>query len=191
MSSYYYLMAQLPFLFYENAPPMQSEEFKKLALSQLNKKDASLFKCLSLEFAPDAKKCGCKFIDGWYKWNRTLRLNLAKYRLLKLYNKAPDAAPPLTPDSAYHTAETAFDQDGTPLDGEVFIDKARWDALDALAGNNYFDRSNVYAYYLKLLLIERRQLFNTENGFSEYKSLYAEIIENAQDYVYDSTEERK
>jgi len=40
--------------------------------------------------------------------------------------------------------------------------------------------NNIYAYYLKLLLLERRQSFNTEKGFAEYKTLYAEILESAQ-----------
>jgi hypothetical protein len=34
----------------------------------------------------------------------------------------------------------------------------------------------MYAYLLKLLLMERRMAFKTEEGFNEYKGLYASIL---------------
>jgi hypothetical protein len=49
-----------------------------------------------------------------------------------------------------------------------------------LAGIDYFSKNVVFAYFLKLLLLERQQLFDTEKGFTEYKSLYVSIMENTQ-----------
>jgi hypothetical protein len=46
-----------------------------------------------------------------------------------------------------------------------------------------FDRSTIYAYLLKLMILERRASFKTEIGFTEYKSLYASILESAQSGV--------
>jgi len=186
---YYYLIAQLPFLFYEQKPPLSSEKFKEMALSQMSKGDADILNSLSFDYNSELSKTGCKFIDNWQKWEHTLRLNVGRFRSLKLYNENPSVMPPVLPEDAFHTAELLFSQEGSPLDGEILLDKARWNAIDdLLAGSNYFDRSNVYAYFLKLLILERHQLFNAENGFSEYKSLYAEIVENAQSYVHTSTE---
>ncbi|MDR2542539.1 MAG: hypothetical protein LBC80_03710 [Treponema sp.] len=185
-------MAQLPFLFYEQKPPLSSEKFKEMAFSQMNKEDSELMKYLSFGYDSNTSKSGCKFIDNWRKWEHTLRLNVGKLRSLKLYNEYTGTMPPTTPEGAFHTAEELLSQEGSPLDGELLLDKARWNAIDdLLAGGNYFDRSSVYAYFLKLLLLERRQIFNAEKGFAEYKSLYAEIIENAQSCVQTSTEETK
>jgi hypothetical protein len=188
---YYYLVAQLPTLFYDQKQPMSSEDFKELAISLLSKKDAALLKHLSYEYNSDLSGTGCKFIDNWKKWEHTLRLNLAKQRSLKLYNKTIEDVP-VIPDNALHTAEATFLFDGSPLEAEIQLDKSRWNVIDSfIEGYDYFDRSSVYAYYLKLLLLERRQLFNAENGFSEYKSLYAEILENGKSCVLNSTEETK
>ena len=200
MGVYYYLMAQLPYLMYEQKPPMSSGDFKELALKLLNKKDASFMKYLFLEHdtlplssdeensadnkkpkaAQKADKSGCKFIDNWRSWENTLRLNLARYRSLKIYHDNSDTLdPPVIPADAYAAAALAVTQEGSPLDGEIILDKARWNAIDSLTGNDFFHHYNVYAYYLKLLLLERRQLFNVEKGFSEYKLLYNQIVESS------------
>jgi len=204
---YYYLMSQLPSLMYDQKPPMSSEAFKELASLLLSKKDASLLKYLSLQLNNDVSSTkktvstGCSFIDDWRDWEKTLRLNLARYRYLELQNKkspndykneAQDGDKdtyffenmetfniPVLPADAYNTASVVFTQEGSPLDGEILIDKARWNAIDLMAGNEYFDRNNVYAYFLKLLILERRQLFIVEKGFSEYKTIYSQIINSS------------
>jgi len=189
VGSYYYLMAQLPFLIYEQRPPMSSAAFKALAESLMDGDDAVLLKAVHLdpyeedESAPSAEgvNTGCNFIDGWKNWERTLRLNLEKSRAIKLKRDSLSMAePPFYPADAAAAAVKAVNSESSPLDTEIFIDKARWNAIDGLAGNEYFDRNNVYAYLLKLMLMERRILFNVERGFAEYKSLYASIIESAQ-----------
>jgi len=183
-------MSQLPYLFYDEKAPMTSDHFKELAASLLNKRDAALMKFLSLDpnhddtqspsYEKPAPSTGCKFIDEWRNWERTLRLNLAKHRSLHLYhNEEGTVEPPVNPADAYATAAIVYTQDGSPLDGEILLDKARWAAIDLMAGNDYFDRNFAFAFCLKLLLLERRQLFDADSGFSEYKSLYNEIVENS------------
>jgi hypothetical protein len=182
-------MAQLPFLIYEQRPPMSSAAFKALAESLMDGDDAELLNHIYLD--PDAAgenppsaegvSTGCNFIDNWKSWEHTLRLNLEKNRAIKLKRDSLSMAePPFYPADAAAAAHRAVNSDGSPLDTEILLDKARWNAIEGLAGNDYFDRNNVYAYLLKLMLIERRLLFNVEKGFAEYKSLYASIIESAQ-----------
>jgi len=191
-------MAQLPYLMYDKKPPMSSEKFKELASSQLSKDDASFLNHLSLDIescpdSDDSENCqdiiitGCEFVDKWREWERTLRLNLARHRSLKLYpNKTDTFDPPVVPDDAYAAAALVFTQDGSPLDGEILLDKARWNAIDLMTGNDYFHENNVYAYYLKLLILERREFFDAENGFAEYKSLYAQIFERSHNRQQES-----
>jgi len=176
VGSYYYLMAQLPYLIYEQKPPMPSSEFKDLAKSLMKPNDASLFDNLSLT---SQVKTDCDFITKWQKWDQILRLNLAKQRVIKTKHDKTFTEPQLIHLDAAAAAVKAVDET-SPLEGEILLDKARWHAIEELAGTDYFHRNNVYAYYLKLLLIERRQAFNTEKGFTEYKSLYASIVESAQ-----------
>jgi len=189
VASYYYLMAQLPYLIYEQKPPMSSAGFMALAVTQLSEDDAALMSYLSLDPDPEGKtlpsyaeltpSTGCEFIDSWREWERALRLNIAKNRSVKLKRDNLSALePPFYPVEAVAAAVKAVNAEISPLEGEFLIDKARWSAIETLAGNDYFNRNSVYAYFLKLMLIERRVSFNTERGFSEYKSLYASIIES-------------
>jgi hypothetical protein len=189
---------------------MSSEAFKEMALAFLNKKDAALLKKLSLGLSTESvpaeadgdsspisaairkirqckKGTGCKFIDRWKEWELTLRLNLARYRSLNLYHDNTDTIePPVSPSDAYTVAANVATHESSPIENEIILDKARWNAVDLFTHNDYFNKNNVYAYYLKLLLLERRQLFDAETGFAEYKSLYAQIIESPHGYVENS-----
>ena len=190
MGSYYYLMAQLPYLTYEQKPPMSCEAFKALSQSLMTEEDVPFLDCVSLDpdpsninerpsYSEPAVPTGCDFIDNWREWERALRLNLSKHRAVKIKRDSTAFEPPSFPADAATVALRAVNSELSPLESEIFIDKARWNVIDNLAGRDYFDRNNVYAYLLKLMLLERRQLFNSENGFTEYKSLYASIIESA------------
>lgn len=187
--SFYYLMAQLPVLIYDQKLPMSSEEFKALALSVLDENDSSLFTHLSLDPDPEktepsyketAPATGCEFIDSWREWERTFRLNLAKHRAHHLKREISSIEPPVTPADAALAASKAVSGENSPLEAELLIDKARWNAIVEIAGFEYFSLNHVLAYYLKLLLMERRASFNNEKGISEYKSLYASILGKAQ-----------
>ena len=193
MGSYYYLLSQLPHLTYEQKPPMSSSAFMDMTLPLLDEQDAGLMKHLSLDpwtsspggegvsYAVTAPSTGCEFIDGWREWERALRLNLAKHRSIKSRLDIHSLTePPYAPADAASAAVKAVNSASTPLEAEVIIDRARWDAIGVLTGNDYFDRNNVFAYFLKLLLIERRQSFDAEKGLTEYESLYAYVMESAR-----------
>jgi hypothetical protein len=182
-------MSQLPVLIYDQKLPMSSEEFKALALSVLDENDSFFLNLISLD--PDPEKTepaykevtpatGCEFIDNWREWERTFRLNLAKQRAHHLKREISSIEPPVMPADAALAASKAVSGDYSPLEAEFLIDKARWNAIVEIAGFEYFSLSHVLAYYLKLLLMERRASFNNEKGISEYKSLYASILGKAQ-----------
>jgi hypothetical protein len=208
VGSYYYLAAQLPELVYGQGVPMTSSAFLDLAGRLLDKEDAGLLDKLSLDpgdpagspgtdpsrpaYAESAVSTGCDFIDKWREWERALRLNLARNRALHLKRESDSPVdPPAYPlDAAAAALKAGISTGGSlgapeesPLEAEIALDKARWDAIEYLKGITYFSRDTIYAYYLKLLLLERRESFNTEAGFAEYKSLYASILERAQQGV--------
>jgi len=173
VGSYYYLVAQLPYLNYEQKPPMSSGNFKTLAEDHMSKDDAVFFKYLSLSAGSREAKTGCGFIDNYRDWEYSLRQSLAVQRSIKLKRDAVAQAG-FRLDTA-SAASKAMDET-SPLEAELVLDKARWYVIDDLSGNDIFKRDYLYSYYLKLLLIERREAFNVEKGFSEYKSLYASIL---------------
>ena len=199
MAYYYYLVAQLPCLVYGQALPMLPEAFIGLAKPQLNNHDAALLDMVSLDPPPPPSvsgepsvsaslahkekvpASGSGFIDGWREWEWTLRLNLAKERAHK--NKREGgvmANPPVIPTDAAVLAHKVITTIESPLEAEMMLDRARWDIIIELQGNDFFDRNTVFAYLLKLFILQRHSLFQTEAGFSEYKSLYTSILEKAE-----------
>jgi len=180
VGQYYYLVPQLPYLVFGQAPPMSPEAFRDLALTLLDEQDAALLDTLGVGLKPslDTTSSGSDFIDKWREWERILRLNLVKHRAAKLKREAPAVEPPVLPSDAAAAAAKAVQE--TPLEGEIEIDKARWHAIDTLLeGSGPFDRDTVFAYMLKLIILNRQALFQAERGFSEYKSLYASILEQS------------
>ena len=179
--AYYYLAAQLPYLVYGQNPPMSSASFRELCLSSLSADDAALLYYCTL----DPEKNGVvsaglpemsDMIDNWRVWEQALRLNLARYRAQKLKREGGASIdPPEHPASASSVAKTASGIE-SPLEAELFLDKSRWDAIEAFQGIDYFDRNTIYAYLLKLQLMERRASFRVDEGFAEYKGLYTAIM---------------
>jgi hypothetical protein len=170
---------------------MSSGAFKDLAKSLLSEHDAALMDFITLDpqplksgeeegvsYADNAAASGSDFIDRWREWERSLRLNLARHRSIKTRREggAP-VEPPIHPADAAAAAVKAVAATESPLEAEILIDKARWSAIDYLQGIDYFDRNTIFAYLLKLILLERRASFKAEEGFAEYKSLYASILD--------------
>jgi hypothetical protein len=171
---------------------MSVAAFKDLARSLLNPTDAVLLDALSLDpdgpgkivleegkpsYAQAAPVSGSVFIDRWREWERALRLNVARYRAQRTKREgAAPLDPPIYPADAVIAAVKAAVAVESPLEAETVLDEARWEAIGQLQGLDNFSRNVAYAYLLKLLILERRSSFKTEEGFKEYKSLYAEIL---------------
>jgi hypothetical protein len=180
---------------------MLPEAFKELAKPMLSAEDAALLDTISLDPAPyqgeahsstisyadQAPSSGSDFIDQWREWERALRLNLARQRAVKVKREgAALAEPPVIPADAATAAHGAMATVDSPLEADIFLDKARWSAIEAMQGVDYFDRNTVFAYLLKLLILQRRSSMQTETGFSEYKLLYASIMDGVN--VFDGVQ---
>jgi hypothetical protein len=171
---------------------MSSEQFKVLCARFLSRADAALLDLCSLDPDPLApgqteeeavsqgaspRPASPAFLGAWWEWERALRLNLARYRAQRIRREggAPVGAPEYPADAA--SAAKAAVALESPLEAEFFLDRARWNAIEALQGLHYFSVNTIYAYLLKLRLMERRALFKIEEGFAEYKGLYAAIMQ--------------
>jgi hypothetical protein len=170
---------------------MSSRAFQDLCKGVLQAGDLALLALCTLEpdvsppggpsYGEPPKPCSSAFINNWRNWERALRLNLARYRAQRLKREGGAAVvdPPDYPADATAAAKTAASMD-SPLEAEIFLDKARWDAIELFQGIEYFSSNTIFAYLLKLRLLERRALFKAEEGFTEYKGLYASITEQPE-----------
>jgi hypothetical protein len=118
---------------------------------------------------------GSAFIDLLMARERTLNLNLAYLRAAKLKRPSP-GDPPHDVPRAEAVAKAAFEM-SDPLEAAIYIDKGRWGALDAMVGIDLFGVNVIFAYLMKLQLLERKQCFDAEKGSAGYQKLYDSILE--------------
>jgi hypothetical protein len=189
--AYYYLVSQLPYLIYGQSAPLSSVQFKSLCKSELRPQDAALLDWCTLDpdteglssgkgkaasYRDEPRATVSPFINKWRYWERALRLNLARYRAQALGQEgAAPVDPPEDPVEVEALAKVALGLE-SPLEAELFLDQARWNAIEAMQGFDYFGVTTIYAYLLRLLLMERRASFNAEEGFVAYKGLYTAIM---------------
>ena len=179
VASYYYLIGQLPSLSYGASAPMDSVRFREMCAELMSESDYALLDQCVLDPPDPAVSTGSALIDTWTIWERSLRANLARLRAGKLKRDAtglPEASPDPQDAAAAAKAAAAIE---SPLEAEQYLDRARWSLLDSLLGIEPFSRDTAYAYLIKLLLLERKSHFRVEEGFAEYKAVYASVMEAA------------
>ena len=174
---YYYFAATLASLSYGEKPPVTSEEFREQCITLLHPDDSALLKYCYYDpqlVVETVHSTGSDFIDLLMLRERVLILNLAFIRANKLKRPSP-GDPPHDVPRAEARGKTAFEMDD-PLEATIYIDEGRWGALDDMVGLDIFGVNTIFAYLLKLQLLERRQLFEAEKGAANYKELYDSIL---------------
>jgi hypothetical protein len=162
---------------------MTPAHFMELAADKLSSGDLAVLGHCTLDPELSAPPTSSAFVNHWREWERALRLNLSKNRAQKLKRSEAsgrDAVDvPEHPADAVSAAKNAMLME-SPLEAEIYLDKARWDAIENFQGISTFSEDAIYAYLLKLRLMERRSAFKNEEGFTEYKALYAAILGEAK-----------
>lgn len=179
MSSYYYLMAQLPGILPNSPLPIQYENFRETASRFLSSRDMAILESLSLVPPRTGDKTGSLVVDRWYTFERALRLSLERIRSAKL--KRDDASSMDDDDLIHQASETiqiaqnAASIDN-PLEAERYLDRERTLFVDQFRGSHFFDSEAVFAYGLMLLLHERSDRFTAEDGRASYTTIYNQIL---------------
>jgi len=184
--NYYYLVASLPYINYGDKPPFSSTEFLENCNAMLSPADASLLQycCYDPKIAIETTaSTGSAFIDFHMLRERVAALNLAYLRAAKLNRPSPGEPPHDVPRSEA-VAKAAFEMED-PMEAMIYIDRARWGVLDEMVGINYFGVNNIYAYLLKLRLLERKLHYEVEKGFAVYREVYDTIINSIPRYKED------
>ncbi|ERJ94509.1 hypothetical protein [Treponema lecithinolyticum] len=176
MSSYYYLVSQLPsFSLKGNTPlPITEAHFTDLCTRFLDTKEANLARTFSLEPPKEQVQTVCAFVNAWYDWERMLRFALAQIRAAKLKKEFILHTYSLSADIV-QIARTAVGMN-TPLEAEDFLNEQRCAALEAMRPIDAFSLDAVFYYALKLKLALRMRKFNTETGMESYRTIYDRIL---------------
>ena len=179
--AYYYLVSQLPNISStesKSALPITSVQFREIASRFISEGEKAILDGLSL-VPPMEFSTKSVFLDTWYEKERNLRCALAQIRAQKMKKDSFPLPPGCTAD-IIAAARTAVGMD-SPLSAEQFLFDYRLKLLDDLRPLDGFSIDAVYAYGLRLMLIERMRKFEVENGKTSYHSLYDNILDNSME----------
>ncbi len=176
--AYYYLVSQLPNISGaegKSALPLNEASFKELCCRFLSEEEKITLNGLSLVPPKELSSTGSVFLDTWYEKERNLRYALAQIRAQKMKKDASVLPPGVTADIV-QAARTAVGMD-SPLSAEQFLFDYRIRLLDELRPLDSFSVDAVYAYGIKLLLVERMKKFDVEIGKTSYHKIYDNILD--------------
>lgn len=175
MKNFFYTLAALKTLRLGEKTPITEEYFLQFAEDTI---DANSYQILLKCRWGLTEPTGFSFADRILSWEKDLRLELAKARILKL----PFDTPPNLQSSgdSYNLLEQvrAVMALESPLEAERYLDQMRWNYLEEIGARHYFDLEALVIYYLKLQLALRQEKFQEELGRDSFKKEYAALAES-------------
>lgn len=162
MASYYYLVAGLPTLLFDEPPPITPAELTSRGEAWLEPDEASDVRAALAGRLAGARTPGLR---AWREQETELRNAVARQRAAR---RRADAGPYLRPARDWSAfiergVAEAF-QKPQPLERELALDRLRWALLDDFPGIDPFGFAAVAAYALKLALVQRWHGLTAERG---------------------------
>lgn len=161
MDKYYYLVAQLPMLFFGREAEITAEKFWEEAEKWLSRRDFHLLKSLDLGQMTE-ELAGNPVVRSVSRFEKGVKQDIANWRKAKRLDQ----------EYRPETIPSAYLKEGNPLEKEERLLKLRWDLLDQLEREHHFDIGFVVIYYLKLQILQRLLAFNKEEGLKKFQNLY-------------------
>ena len=160
MDKYYYLVAQLPILFFDQAPPLGINGFLSESEKWMSGRDYALLVQVDMNQseAPDGAP---GVLDDYMTFETHLRSELALWRRSR------------GTEQEYRPMGFALAtvREGTPLEIEKRLLRLRWDYLEEEAHAHHFDLGFLILYFLKLQILRRLSTFDKEEGLKTFQNL--------------------
>ena len=151
MDKYFYVVSQLPMLFWDREPSTSSEAFLAEAEKWLSPSDFAILRDAGIKETRAAQNLP-PLLGEYRNFERTFRTELAQWR--KAHYEGQDYKP--------QTFPVAMIKDVNPLEAERAILKRRWDLVDDLELGHHFDLEFLIAFYLKLQILEKLSAFDKD-----------------------------
>ena len=174
MSQYYYVVASLPLLRYDEQPPITRDYFLTACEGNIEHRHFLLVSRAGIENF-DTIDSGSPALDSWTNWEINLRNTLVELRARKtgadpsLYLRDCSYVP-----GASQVAQEAFSLE-SPLEAEELLGRGRWNYLDYLEAGHYFDEEKLVLYSLKLQIVERRVQRRAERGEEAFREIVSKV----------------
>ena len=177
MAQYYFTVASLPVLIYDEQPFYTSTEIAEICLRDAHPRAASRIR-QSLAYFDDstANDEYEGVLQSYHRWERDVRSCLRAIRAQNLGWEPPeDIGLAIEPESE-RIAREATSQE-SPHEAERLLQQARWHKLEELSVGHYFDDDSIIIYILKALVIERNRLMETETGAERFNQIYSNMVQ--------------
>lgn len=176
MAQYYFTVAALPMLAFDDEPYFSTEDVVELCASELSGVDLGFVSEAAGYFAhtdPHAIYSGV--LGQFHLWERGVRDASARLRAQRLGWEAEDRGLDTDPE-AERIARDMINQE-SPLDAEMVLQRARWQELEWLEVGHYFDIGRIVIYLLKLSVIERNRQIDTDRGAERFNEIYSHMVQ--------------
>jgi hypothetical protein len=170
LNNYYYTVASLPMLFYDEALSLTLSQFIDICRTELSDNDMQLIENSSISIL-DSSTPTSSALEEWRTWEKGVRNELVK---LRAHNKGWEPAEYLRENDdvlGLHEIAREAVNESSPLEGEDVLNRARWSYLDELETGHHFDVERLVVYCLKLQILERRAKFTKDKGTANFEML--------------------
>lgn len=162
MDKYYYLISQLPALFFDREMPITLDRFLEEAEKWLSGKDFRTLHRIKWKTERDPEK-GPKLWRHYQVFEQRFQHELAQWRQYR--KEGQEYRSQLFPPTLV--------REGNPLEIEKKLLYFRWQVLDELERDHHFDLSSCISYYIKLQMLNRLSIFNRDKGMEKFRQVTA------------------
>lgn len=184
MQQYYYTVASLPALRFEEPPFLSQDDFLELCRIEATPEDQRVIEMASIhpESDPDGGDAGTAAPGVLGVWNRILRefhIHAAQIRSQNLGWEADRIPRAEGIDASMSERTRAILNEENPLKMETALMRWLWQVADDLESGHHFDREKLVVYHLKLQLATRRALLtDSEGGQEEFDRQYKVVAQS-------------
>ncbi|MHC1693399.1 MAG: DUF2764 domain-containing protein [Sphaerochaetaceae bacterium] len=175
MASYYYLIASLPMLRFDDGSPMTEECFLRLCHQQVKAGDMALIRAVSLDGRGKPSSDSMGFIRSWQGFLTAVRNEMNSQRAKRLARDSQKYKNLKAKDRLISETVREALNAGTPLQGELILLRLYWKYIEQLAGPDIFSLKYLLAYHVELQILARRNLFTQMEGNAEFKRLFTNL----------------
>lgn len=166
MASYYYFATTLPLLRLQQKMPIRVDVFKEQAEKHLNSKDWR-----TLESGLNGTPSKHAMLKSYRNYASHLNKALARKRQVRLGFALDEDLQKQTFPREIEIATDELLELSDPLEAEMKLIALLWKRIDQLVGLKVFEFDALLGYGLKLLLLERVNVFAQEAGQAAFENL--------------------
>lgn len=160
MAQYYYFAAQLPLLRFGERSFFSCDSFREEAQKWFCPKDVAVLEGIDLD-SFSLQPQDPPLMAQYKGFESALRREIAQYRR----ERKDQGEYKFSGDLSGNVLE------GNPLEKEKKLLRIHWDFIDEIAQGHYFDLAFFIAYFLKLQILERLEVFNKEHGKEKFTQI--------------------